>query len=89
LGEIQLSSYIGRTKLEVQNWLNEVNAKGAGITADFTYAHDKSKEMNIVVGQSLMNTSVPTGTAITFTLSWDPGVPEPSPTPEPSPAPTP
>ena len=85
LGEIQLSSYIGRTKLEVQNWLNEVNAKGAGITATFTYAHDKSKEMNIVVGQSLMNTSVPTGTAVTFTLSWDPGVPEPSPTPESSP----
>jgi beta-lactam-binding protein with PASTA domain len=89
LGEIQLSSYIGRTKLEVQNWLNEVNAKGAGITATFTYAHDKSKEMNIVVSQSLMNTSVPTGTAVTFTLSWDPSVPEPSPTPEPTPTPTP
>lgn len=87
LGEIQLSSFIGRTKLEVQNWLTEVNAKGAGIEATFAYAHDKSKDMNIIVGQSLMNTTVPTGTAVTFTLSWDPNVPEPSPTPGPSPTP--
>lgn len=83
LGEIQLSSFIGRTKLEVQNWLSEVNTKGAGIAATFAYAHDKTKEMNIVVGQSLMNTTVPTGTAVIFTLSWDPNVPEPSPTPAP------
>jgi len=87
LGEIQLSSFIGRTKLEVQNWLFEINSKGAGIEAIFAYAHDKSKEMNIIVGQSLMNTSVPTGTTVTFTLSWDPNVPEPSPTPDPSPSP--
>jgi beta-lactam-binding protein with PASTA domain len=77
LGEIQLLSYIGKSKLEVQNWLLDVNAKGAGITVTFAYAHDKSKDMNIVVSQSLMNTSVPTGTAVTFTLSWDPNVPEP------------
>ena len=89
LGEIQLTSFIGKTKLEEQNWLTEVNAKGAGITAIFAYAHDKSKDMNIIVGQSLMNTTVPTGTAVTFTLSWDPNVPEPSPSPEPSPTPEP
>lgn len=89
LGEIQLTSFIGRTKLDVQNWLLDVNAKNAGIEAIFSYANDKSKEMNTVVNQSLMNSSVPIGTVVTFTLSWDPNVPDTSPSPSPSPIPSP
>ena len=71
LGQVDIASYVGKTKLDIITWLNTINAKGANITATYTYANDMSKSMNVVVGQSIMNTFVDTGTTIVFTLSWE------------------
>lgn len=75
LGEIAIASFIGKTKLEVQNWLSEVNSKGGNLSVNYTYAHDESLAMNIVVDQSVMNTYIDPGTKLIFQISWDPMVP--------------
>jgi eukaryotic-like serine/threonine-protein kinase len=79
LGQVEMASYVGKTKLEMLNWLAAVNAKGGSILAQYTYANDQSYPMNIILGQSIMNTYIPTGTTVTFNLSWDPTVPTPTP----------
>ncbi len=75
LGKIAISSFIGRTKLDMLSWLDSVNSKGASLSVNYTYANNKSYAMNIIIGQSIMNTYINAGTTITFDISWDPDVP--------------
>ena len=79
LGQVDVASFVNKTKLDMLNWLTGVNAKGANIKVSYTYANDKTLAMNQIIGQSIMNTYVNTGTAITFNISWDPAVTSPSP----------
>jgi beta-lactam-binding protein with PASTA domain len=73
LGQIEMTSFIKKSKLDMLNWLADVNSKGANLSVVYTYANDKSYDMNIIIGQSIMNTYISTGTSITFNISWDPG----------------
>jgi beta-lactam-binding protein with PASTA domain len=75
LGQVEMISLIGKTKLDLYNWLSTVNSKGGNITATFTYADNHSYQMNIILNQSILNTLVPTGTTVSFEISWDPTVP--------------
>ncbi|HEY5467062.1 MAG TPA: PASTA domain-containing protein [Clostridia bacterium] len=89
LGLVDVSSFVSKTKLDMLNWLAGVNAKGANISAAYTYANNMSYAMNLVIGQSIMNTFIETGSTITFNISWDPVITAPTPSPTPTPAPTP
>ncbi len=70
LGQVEIASFVGKSKLDMLNWMTDVNSKGANLSAVYTYAGDTAKDMNMIVGQSVMNTNVSTGTAITFNISW-------------------
>ena len=72
LGRVQISSFVGKTKLEMLTWLQDVNSKGANLSAAYTYADDETAEMNMILSQSVMNTSIDTGSTITFKITWDP-----------------
>jgi beta-lactam-binding protein with PASTA domain len=75
LGQVEMISLIGKTKLDLYSWLNTVNSKGGNISATFTYADNHAYQMNIILSQSILNTLVPTGTTINFEISWDPTAP--------------
>lgn len=72
LGQIEMTSFVGKTKIEMLNWLAGVNAKGGNISVAYTYANNMTYAMNIIIGQSIMNTYIDTGTTITFNISWQP-----------------
>lgn len=73
LGPVQVPGFIGKTKLEMLTWLQDANSNGADLTAAYTYTDDETKDVNIILGQSVMNTSVDTGSTITFELSLGAG----------------
>lgn len=69
LGKVDVASYIGKTKLDLLNWLSDINTKGANITPTYTYGYGDEGTSGKIIGQSIVNDYVNTGTTINFVIS--------------------
>jgi beta-lactam-binding protein with PASTA domain len=69
LGQIEVASYVGRTKLDIVNWQNEVNAKGGNITLTFSKAYGDKGTADKIIRQSIKNDFVNPGSKITVVIS--------------------
>lgn len=66
---VPISSFVGRSQLEFQQWVNEQNSKGAHLTVVTSYQASSKVADGCVVSQSVMNTEVPLNQTIQVIVS--------------------
>ncbi len=64
LGRIPISDFTGQSKITLGEWLNEVNSKGGNIDLNILTSTSTTKPQGTIVGQSIVNDYVLTGTRI-------------------------
>jgi beta-lactam-binding protein with PASTA domain len=69
LGKIEVANYIGRTKVDIVSWQNEVNARGGNITLSFSKAYGEKGTADKIIRQSVKNDYVNPGTKISVVIS--------------------
>jgi beta-lactam-binding protein with PASTA domain len=69
LGQIEVASYVGRTKIDMVNWLNDVNSKGGNISITFSKAYGDKGTADKIIRQSIKNDYINPGTRITVVIS--------------------
>ncbi len=69
LGKIDITSFIGKTKLDILTWQTEVNSKGADIELTFVESYGDKGTLGKIISQSILNDSIAPGTIIEITLS--------------------
>lgn len=69
LGKVDVTSYIGKSKLDMLAWQSEVNSKGANITLKFTEAVGSKGTIGKIINQSIIDNQVATDTTISVTVS--------------------
>ncbi len=69
LGQVAVSSYIGKTKLDILNWQQDVNGKGANIKLTFSEAFGEKGSAGTIINQSVANNLVNPGTTIAVVIS--------------------
>lgn len=69
LGKVDVVSFIGKSKLDIMNWISDVNDKGANITAVFSDGYGDAGTSGMIISQSVVNDYVNTGTTIQFSVS--------------------
>ncbi len=69
LGQVAVPSYIGKTKLDILNWQQDVNGKGANIKLTFSEAFGEKGSAGTIINQSVKNDLVNTGTTIVVVIS--------------------
>lgn len=69
LGKVDVTSFIGKSKLDSMNWLEDVNDKGGNITAVFAEGYGDAGTCGMIISQSVINDYVNTGTTIQFSVS--------------------
>jgi serine/threonine-protein kinase len=69
LGKVQLSSFIGKTKLDILNWQVDVNAKYASVKLTFSEACGEKGSVGKILGQSVQNDYVSTSATINIVIS--------------------
>lgn len=69
LGKVEVSSYIGKTKLDILAWQADVNSKGANISLKFTESYGNKNTVGQIIEQSIKNNQVNTETTIEVTIS--------------------
>ena len=87
LGMVEVSNFIGSSKLDVQKWATDANAQGANITVYFTTDYNSTQSSGKIYQQSL-NGYVAVGSILYFNISYGPA-PTPTPTATPTATPTP
>jgi beta-lactam-binding protein with PASTA domain len=69
LGRVDVPSFIGRTRLDILSWQQDVNARGGSISLNFSEAYGDKGTAGTIISQSIKNDLVNTGTALEVTLS--------------------
>jgi len=69
LGKVDVTSFIGKSKLDIMNWIEGVNDKGGNITAVFADGYGDAGTSGMIISQSVINDYVNTGTTIQFSVS--------------------
>lgn len=69
LGKVEVSSFVGKTKLDMLNWQNDVNSKGAQISLVFTEAKGDKGTSGKIISQSIQNDVVNTDAKISAVVS--------------------
>ncbi len=69
LGKVDVGSFIGKTRIDVMNWQGTVNEKGAGIILGFTEGFGAKGTAGKIIGQSVVNEFVDTGSTINVVIS--------------------
>lgn len=69
LGKVEVTSYIGKTMLDMLAWQSEVNSKGANISLTFNESYGSKNTAGKIIEQSIENNQVGIGTAIEVTIS--------------------
>jgi len=69
LGKVDVTSFIGKNKLDIMNWLDDVNEKGGNITAVFADGYGDAGTCGMIISQSVINDYVNTGSTIQFSVS--------------------
>ncbi len=69
LGKVDVTSFIGKSKLDIMNWLEDVNDKGGNITVVFAEGYGDAGTCGMIISQSVINDYVSTGTTIQFSVS--------------------
>jgi beta-lactam-binding protein with PASTA domain len=69
LGKVDVSSFIGRTKLDILNWQSGVNENGANIVVLCTEDYGEKGTAGTIINQSVKNDYVNVGTTITVMIS--------------------
>ncbi len=64
LGLVPIDNFQNKSKLELSEWLNEVNAKGGQLTINTFYSYDSTQPEGTVVDQSVINDFITTGSTI-------------------------
>lgn len=64
LGKVGVKNFIGDTEISFMDWLDEQNLKGANLVPSITYQYIDGAEKNKVIGQSIYDRRVDTGTTI-------------------------
>ncbi len=53
LGPLSIRSFVGQSRLDLLEWVNEVNAKGADISVDFDTIHNTTEPKGTILYQSI------------------------------------
>ncbi len=69
LGRVEIGSYIGKTRLEILNWQDQVNENGAGIELAFNEEFGGKGSAGKIISQSIKDDFVQVGSTISITLS--------------------
>lgn len=69
MNQVEVSSFIGKTKLDIINWQREVNAENAGIKVIFTEAYGEKGSFGKIISQSIKNDYVNVGSEIKIVIS--------------------
>lgn len=69
LGKVVVYDFIGKTKVEVVEWMNSCNAKGAELQVLYTLTTSTKEKRGIVTDQSIISDYVRTGTTVVVTVS--------------------
>lgn len=69
LGQIDVASYIDKTKLDILNWQKEVNTKDGNISLTFSTIYGTKGSAGKIVSQSIKNDYVTPGTKIKVVIS--------------------
>ncbi|MDD5603931.1 MAG: PASTA domain-containing protein [Eubacteriales bacterium] len=69
LGLVEVTDFIGKTKLDILNWQAEVNGKGADIRLSFTEGYGDKGTAGTIMNQSVKNDIVYTGSTIDIVIS--------------------
>lgn len=69
LGKVGVKNFIGDTEISFMDWLDEQNLKGANLTPSITYQYIDGAEKNKVIGQSIYDRRVETGTTIQIVVN--------------------
>lgn len=69
LGRVPLSSFIGRTKLDMLDWQSEINSKGGRINISFSEAYGSKGTAGKIISQSVENDYISPGTAVKAVVS--------------------
>jgi len=69
LGRVEVQSFIGKTKLEILKWQQDVNARGANISLAFAEAYGEKGTAGTIISQSIRSDLVNTGTMIAVVIS--------------------
>lgn len=69
LGRVEVGNYIGKTKLDMLTWQNEVNEKGASISLRFTETYGEKGTAGKIISQSIKNDTINIGSTINVVVS--------------------
>ncbi len=69
LGKVQMTNYIGKTKIDILNWQSDANIKYANMKLAFSEAYGDKGSVGKILSQSVANDYVSTGATIHVVLS--------------------
>lgn len=69
LGRVGVVNFVGKTKLDIINWQNEVNSKGANITLSFASENNTTQTMGTITNQSVKSDLIKLNETITVWVS--------------------
>lgn len=69
LGKLHVPDFMGKSKEDVLNWVDDVNLKGANITAKFNLDYSSTQTRGSITYQSHYNEVVPLDKLLTFNVS--------------------
>jgi len=69
LGKVQLTSFVGKTKIDILNWQADANAKYASVKLTFSEAYGEKGSVGKILSQSVTNDYVSTSATINVVLS--------------------
>lgn len=74
LGKVALTNFTGRTLVELENWIKEVNSEGANLKINSSIAYSDSVSSGNIISQSPSTGDINPGTSITVSVSKGGGV---------------
>ncbi|SHH85155.1 PASTA domain-containing protein [Clostridium grantii] len=69
LGKVSIDNFIGKSKLDILSWRDNVNVNSANITVSINEAYGEKGSAGKIISQSIKDEFVSTGTAISITVS--------------------
>lgn len=69
LGKVQITSFLGKTKIDILNWQSDVNSKYANIKLVFADAYGDKGSAGKITSQSVQNDYISVGTTVTAYIS--------------------
>lgn len=69
LGPLHVPDFVGKSKQEVQGWIDSVNDKGAEVTARFSLDYQSQQSRGTITTQSHYNESIPLNQELRFNVS--------------------